>query len=85
MAGIRIGVHWSLLVIVLALVLALADHLPDAHPGRPPWQYGLTGLLGTTAFLLSLLAHESVTPSWPAATGYVSTTSPCGFWAASPT
>ncbi|MEU0337818.1 site-2 protease family protein [Streptomyces bobili] len=57
-AGIRIGVHWSVLVIVLVLALGLAGRLPDAYPDRPPWQYWLTGLLGALVFLLSLLAHE---------------------------
>lgn len=57
-AGIRIGVHWSVLVIVIVLALGLAGRFPDAHPDRPPWQYWLTGLLGAVVFLLSLLAHE---------------------------
>ncbi|MFC8419509.1 site-2 protease family protein [Streptomyces sp. NPDC057236] len=58
MAGIRIGVHWSVLVIVLVLALGLAGRFPDTYPGRPPWQYWITGLLGAVVFLLSLLAHE---------------------------
>ncbi|MFV0132055.1 site-2 protease family protein [Streptomyces sp. HMX87] len=57
-AGIRIGVHWSVLVIVLVLALGLAGRFPDAYPDRAAWQYWLTGLLGAFVFLLSLLAHE---------------------------
>ncbi len=57
-AGIRIGVHWSVLVIVIVLALGLAGRFPDVYPDRPPWQYWLTGLLGAVVFLLSLLAHE---------------------------
>ncbi|MBT3150552.1 site-2 protease family protein [Streptomyces sp. CHD11] len=57
-AGIRIGVHWSVLVIVLVLALGLAGRFPDTYPGRPSWQYWITGLLGAVVFLLSLLAHE---------------------------
>jgi hypothetical protein len=57
-AGIRIGVHWSVLVIVLVLALGLAGRFPDTYAGRPSWQYWITGLLGAVVFLLSLLAHE---------------------------
>ncbi|MCH0572218.1 site-2 protease family protein [Streptomyces sp. MUM 136J] len=57
-AGIRIGVHWSALVIVVAVALGLTDRLRGALPGSPAWQYWLTGALGAAAFLLSLLAHE---------------------------
>lgn len=57
-AGLRIGAHWSVLVIGLVLALGLAGRFPDAYPGRPSWQYWITGLLGAVVFLLSLLAHK---------------------------
>lgn len=57
-AGIRLGVHWSVLVIVIVLALGLAGRFPDAYPDRPAWQYWVTGILAAVVFLLSLLAHE---------------------------
>ncbi|MEW2636296.1 site-2 protease family protein [Streptomyces sp. NPDC048389] len=57
-AGIRIGVHWSVLVIVIVLALGLAGRFPDAYPDRPAWQYWITSLAAAVVFLLSLLAHE---------------------------
>lgn len=57
-AGIRVGVHWSVLAIVIVLALGLASRFPDVYPGRPAWQYWLTGILGAVVFILSLLAHE---------------------------
>ncbi|MEV6958667.1 site-2 protease family protein [Streptomyces sp. NPDC051207] len=59
LAGIRIGVHWSVLVIfVLIAVGVAAGRLPDAHPGRPAWLYMLVGLITAVVFMFSLLAHE---------------------------
>lgn len=38
LAGIRIGVHWSVLVIFVLIAFGVAaGRLPDAHPGRPAW------------------------------------------------
>ncbi|WP_175412494.1 site-2 protease family protein [Streptomyces sp. TRM64462] len=58
LGGVRVGVHWSVLVIVAVVAVALAGRLPDAHPGRPTWAYLLTGLGAAVVFLLCLLAHE---------------------------
>ncbi|MEU4684938.1 site-2 protease family protein [Streptomyces xinghaiensis] len=59
LAGIRIGVNWSVLVILALLTLGLAEgRLPEAHPGDPGWLYWAVGLVTAAAFLLSLLAHE---------------------------
>jgi len=59
LAGIRIGVHWSVLVIFTLITLGLAgERLPDSQPGRPAWLYVLVGLATAVVFLLSLLAHE---------------------------
>ncbi|MFG3497782.1 site-2 protease family protein [Streptomyces sp. NPDC047928] len=58
LAGVRVGVHWSVLVIVVLLAFGLAGRLPDAYPDRPGWVYWLTGLASAVVFLLSLLAHE---------------------------
>ncbi|UYQ60182.1 site-2 protease family protein [Streptomyces peucetius] len=57
-AGVRVGVHWSVLVIVVVLGLGLAGRLAEVYPGRPGWVYWLTGLAAAVVFLLSLLAHE---------------------------
>ncbi|MBC9731268.1 site-2 protease family protein [Streptomyces sp. TRM68367] len=59
MAGIRVGVHWSVLVIFVLILVGLAQGgLQEAHPGRPAWQYWLASAVTAVFFLLSLLAHE---------------------------
>ncbi|GHA11819.1 site-2 protease family protein [Streptomyces echinoruber] len=58
-AGVRVGLHWSVLVIVGLVTVGLAaGRLPEAHPGRPGWAYGGLALLAAVVFLASLLAHE---------------------------
>ncbi|MFI9585473.1 site-2 protease family protein [Streptomyces sp. NPDC052236] len=58
-AGIRVGVHWSVLVIFLIIAVGLSEgRLPEAHPGRSLWQYWLVGILTALVFFGSLLAHE---------------------------
>ncbi|MEU2289012.1 hypothetical protein ABZ614_45280 [Streptomyces sp. NPDC013178] len=54
-AGIRVDVHWSVLVISVGLA---EGRLPAAHSGRPLWQYWLVGILTALVFFGSLLAHE---------------------------
>ncbi|MGC9544147.1 site-2 protease family protein [Streptomyces sp. UG1] len=59
MAGIRVGVHWSVLVIFVVILVGLAGGgFRDAHPDRPAWQYWLASGVTAVVFLLSLLAHE---------------------------
>lgn len=58
-AGVRIGVHWSILLIFMLIALGLAEgRLPDAYPGRSGWIYWLVGLVTAAVFFASLLAHE---------------------------
>ncbi|MCY0944534.1 site-2 protease family protein [Streptomyces antarcticus] len=58
-AGVRVGVHWSILVIFTLIALGLAEgRFPDAYPGRSWWVYWLVGLLTAALFFASLLAHE---------------------------
>ncbi|MFE9646733.1 site-2 protease family protein [Streptomyces sp. NPDC006365] len=58
-AGIRVGVHWSVLVIFVLILVGLAGgSFREAHPDRPPWQYWLASGVTAVLFLLSLLAHE---------------------------
>lgn len=58
-AGVRVGVHWSILIIFTLIALGLAEgRLPDAYPGRSWWSYWLIGLITAAVFFASLLAHE---------------------------
>ena len=58
-AGIRIGVNWTVLAIFLLITFGLAGQvLPDAHPGEPALAYWVAGLLAALVFFASLLAHE---------------------------
>ncbi|WP_369221172.1 site-2 protease family protein [Streptomyces sp. R39] len=58
-AGVRVGLHWSVLVIVVLVTLALAQgRFPAAHPGHSALLYWALGLLTAVVFLASLLAHE---------------------------
>ncbi|WP_374985342.1 site-2 protease family protein [Streptomyces fradiae] len=58
-AGIRVGVHWSVLLIFGVIVLGLAQgRLPQAHPGEGWPVYWSIGLLTAVVFFVSLLAHE---------------------------
>jgi Zn-dependent protease len=58
-AGIRVGVNLSVVVIVLIIAAGLAlGRLPLVLPGRSGAAYAVAGLLAAAAFLASLLAHE---------------------------
>lgn len=58
-AGVRVGVNWSVLVILALLFAGLAfGRFPQLHPGRPFAAYVIAGLVAALAFLASLLAHE---------------------------
>ncbi|RKN40441.1 site-2 protease family protein [Streptomyces hoynatensis] len=58
-AGIRIGVNWSVLVIFAVIAFGLAaGRLPDLYPGRSWVLYTLVGLATALVFFASLLAHE---------------------------
>ncbi|HEU4422011.1 MAG TPA: site-2 protease family protein [Pilimelia sp.] len=58
-AGIAVGVHWSVLVVMVLLAQGLAVALlPAAAPGRPGWLYWIVAVLTTVLFVASLLAHE---------------------------
>lgn len=58
-AGIRLGAHWSV-VIVLGLLtyLLAAGVFPVADPGAAPASYWAAGAVTAVCFLLALLAHE---------------------------
>jgi len=58
-AGMPVGVHWSVLVIMALLVQGLAvTVLPHAAPGLAWPVYGALAVAGAVLFLVSLLAHE---------------------------
>jgi Zn-dependent protease/CBS domain-containing protein len=57
--GVRVGLHWSVLGIVLLLVLGLSlTQLPDALPGYSVWTYVVVAVAIALLFVASLLAHE---------------------------
>jgi Zn-dependent protease/CBS domain-containing protein len=58
-AGVEVGVNWSVLVIFGLIAWTLsAGQLPATHPGNPPWAYALAGVSAAVVFFLGLLAHE---------------------------
>lgn len=58
-AGVRVGINYSVLVIGAILVLGLAGGLfPSAFPGQSSTAYVLAAIATTVLFFASLLAHE---------------------------
>ncbi|MFJ6199316.1 site-2 protease family protein [Micromonospora sp. NPDC092111] len=58
-AGVPVGVNWSVLVIFLLIAWALsANQFPRSYPDRPTWAYVLAGLAAAVVFFVGLLAHE---------------------------
>ncbi|GGS55556.1 site-2 protease family protein [Streptomyces cinerochromogenes] len=58
-AGVRVGLHWSVLVILVLVTVTLArGEFPTAHPGHSAGQYWSLAVLTAIVFLASLLAHE---------------------------
>ena len=57
-AGFRLGVHWSVLVILWLFTWSLASTLPSSAPGRSALTYWVAGAIGAAVLLASLLAHE---------------------------
>ncbi|WP_117212389.1 site-2 protease family protein [Allorhizocola rhizosphaerae] len=58
-AGVDVGVNWSVLVVfgLIAWLLA-AGRFPSGYPGQPAWAYVVAGLAAAVVFLAGLLAHE---------------------------
>ena len=57
--GIRVGIHWSLLVIFGLVVAGLAgSELPHSAPGHASASYWLAALAAGALFYVCLLAHE---------------------------
>lgn len=59
LAGVRVGLHWSVLVIFLLIAFGLAGgRFPALYPERSTTAYVVAGLVAGLVFLASLLAHE---------------------------
>jgi Zn-dependent protease/CBS domain-containing protein len=58
-AGIHVGLNWSLLVVAALIAWSLASSLlPSAAPGETSGAYWAAGVVSAVVFLASLLAHE---------------------------
>ncbi|RZU77482.1 Zn-dependent protease [Micromonospora kangleipakensis] len=58
-AGVPVGVNWSVVVIFVLIAWALSASLfPRSYPGRPGWEYVAAGVSAAVVFFLGLLAHE---------------------------
>lgn len=58
-AGVRVGVHWSVLFIFGIIAFGLSQgRLPQVYPGRAWALYWAAGLCTAVVFFVSLLAHE---------------------------
>ncbi|WP_345072025.1 site-2 protease family protein [Phytohabitans flavus] len=58
-AGVPVGVNWSVLVIFVLIAGGLSIvNLPRGYPGYAGWAYALAGILAAVIFFLGLLAHE---------------------------
>ncbi|WBB67022.1 site-2 protease family protein [Micromonospora sp. WMMD812] len=58
-AGVPVGVNWSVLVIFALIAWGLAaNQFPRSYPDRPVILYVLSGLVAAVVFFLGLLAHE---------------------------
>src|SRR5437764_3190825 len=58
-AGIHVGLNWSLLVVAGLIAWSLATGLlPAASPGQPPGAYWTAGIVSAFVYLACLLAHE---------------------------
>jgi Zn-dependent protease len=58
-AGVRIGVNWTLLVMAGLLAVLLADNqFPQDAPGYSRPEYWLAGLIGAVALFVGVLLHE---------------------------
>ncbi|TMC69006.1 MAG: CBS domain-containing protein [Chloroflexi bacterium] len=58
-AGIEVGLHWSLAIALVLIVWTLAGQVfPDMVPDQPQSAYWLVSLLAALLFYVSLLSHE---------------------------
>ena len=58
-AGVKVGINWSALAIVVVIVVGLATgQLPSQYAGHSPVAYLAAAVIAAVLFLASLLAHE---------------------------
>lgn len=58
-AGVRIGLHWSVVGILVLVTVGLAVHqLPLVFPGRSTTAYVVSGIAASSLLVCSLLGHE---------------------------
>jgi len=58
-AGIHVGLNWSLLVVAALIAWSIATGiLPSAAPGQTAGVYWIAGVVSAFVYLASLLAHE---------------------------
>ena len=58
-AGIHVGLNWSLLVVAALIAWSIATGiLPAAAPGETTAAYWTAGVVSAFVYLASLLAHE---------------------------
>ncbi|HEX2026550.1 MAG TPA: site-2 protease family protein [Nitriliruptorales bacterium] len=58
-AGVRVGINWSVLAIFALIWLSLSGgRFPLEHPGRSTSAYAAAGGFASVVFFVSLLAHE---------------------------
>lgn len=58
-AGVRVGINWSVLVVFLLIAVGLAaGRFPVQAPGFTLTAYVIAGVLAAVVFFFSLLAHE---------------------------
>lgn len=59
-AGVPVGINWSVLVIFALIAWGLAaTRFPVTYPGRPTWEYVVAGVVAAMVFFGGLLAHET--------------------------
>lgn len=58
-AGVPVGVNWSVLFIFALIAWGLAaNQFPRSYPDRSPVAYAIAGLAAAVVFFVGLLAHE---------------------------
>ncbi len=58
-AGVSVGINWSVLAIFVLIAVSLAGgRLPEVYPDQSPTAYLVAGFLAAVVFFASLLAHE---------------------------
>jgi Zn-dependent protease/predicted transcriptional regulator len=58
-AGISVGINWSLIAIFLLIAVSLAaGRFPTVFPDQPAWAYAVAGSITAVLFFASVLAHE---------------------------